>query len=107
MVGRIIRTEADVAEASMHWTFGMLAGAIYGAAVELTPAFREGFGVPFGTAVFGIMHEGILPAAGVEEPHAAKDDAEERNELITHLVYGVATELVRRFVRAQLARRLS
>ncbi len=87
---------------SMHWLFGTLLGGAYGAAVEVLPQVSDGMGLPFGTAVFGIMHEGILPAAGVEEAHANKDDEEERNELITHLIYGLATEVVRAQVRERL-----
>ena len=92
----------EAAGAGMHWLFGTLIGGGYGAAVEWMPQLGDGLGLPFGTALFGVMHEGLLPAAGVEEAHAEKDDAEERNELITHLVYGFATELIRGQVRPRL-----
>ena len=87
---------------AMHWLFGTLIGGAYGVAVEVLPKVGEGMGLPFGTAVFGVMHEGILPAAGIEESHKDKDPSEERNELLTHLVYGFATELVRGQVRARV-----
>ena len=59
-------------------------------------------GLPFGTAVFGVMHEGVLPAADLEPGHAEKNDTEERNEMIGHLVYGFVTEVVRGAVRRSL-----
>lgn len=86
----------------MHWLFGTLVGGAYGLAVEVMPQVGDGMGLPFGTAVFGVMHEGILPAAGVEEGHAEKDTKEESFELISHLVYGFATELVRGQVRERI-----
>ena len=94
--------DAETAGTAMHWLFGTLIGGAYGAAVEVMPQVGEGMGLPFGTAVFGVMHEGILPAAGIEESHADKDSGEERNELLTHLVYGFTTELVRDQVRGRL-----
>ena len=95
----LTEAEKPVVEQSTHWLFGTLVGGAYGAAVEYVPQLQEGMGVPFGTAVFGLMHEGVLPAMGVEEPHAEKDPTEERNEMITHLAYGFVTEVVRAQVR--------
>lgn len=92
----------EVAGGAMHWLFGTLVGGAYGLAVEVMPQVGDGMGLPFGTAVFGVMHEGILPAAGVEEGHAEKDTKEESFELISHLVYGFATELVRGQVRERI-----
>ncbi len=94
--------EKEAAGATIHWLFGTLIGGAYGAAVEVMPQLGEGLGLPFGTALFGVVHEGLLPAAGIEEPHAEKDSSEERNELLTHLVYGFATEVVRGQVRPLL-----
>ena len=101
---RLSEQNKNIAAETQHWLFGTLIGGAYGAAVEYVPAASQGMGLPFGTLVFGVMHEGLLPAAGYEEPHAEKDDEEERNELLTHLVYGFATELVRQSVRPLLAR---
>ena len=100
---RLSDDQKAIAEQGMHWLFGTLMGGAYGAAVEYVPQLSDGLGLPFGTAVFGVMHEGILPAADLEAPHAEKDDTEERNEMITHLVYGFATEVVRGAVRPLLA----
>ncbi len=104
-VGEDVPEEArPVVAESMHWAFGTLIGGAYGAAVEVIPTLSQGGGLPFGTAVFGFMHEGVLPGLGVEEPHANKDHEEEGNELLTHLIYGFATEIVRDQVRRRLDR---
>ncbi len=98
----LTRAQQVMAGDSMHWVFGTLIGGAYGAAVEVMPQFGEGLGLPFGTAVFGIMHEGLLPAMSVEPAHADRDEDGERNELLTHLLYGFATEAVRGQVRPLL-----
>lgn len=90
------------AEAGLPWLFGGLIGGAYGAATELVPELKEGYGLAFGAAVYGVMHEGVLPAADIEAPHAEKDPAEERGELFSHLVYGVVTELTRTLVRPRV-----
>ncbi len=98
----LTRTQQVMAGDTMHWLFGTLIGGAYGAAVEVMPQFSDGIGLPFGTAVFGIMHEGLLPAMSVEPAHAEKDREEEGHELVTHLIYGFATEVVRGQVRPLL-----
>lgn len=99
---KLTESQKHLAEQGMHWLFGTLIGGAYGAAVEIVPQLSDGMGLPFGAAVFGVMHEGLLPAADLEAPHAEKDDEEERNEMITHLIYGFATEVVRGTVRDRL-----
>ena len=99
-------TQKTIAGDGLHWLFGTLIGGAYGAAVEIMPQLGEGMGLPFGTAVFGVMHEGILPAAGIEPKHEDKDPSAERNELLTHLVYGFATEVVRGQLRPVLDERM-
>ncbi len=99
---RLSEQQKHIAEQGLHWLFGTLIGGAYGAAVEVVPQLSDGLGLPFGTAIFGVMHEGVLPAADIEEPHRDKDPTEERNELLTHLVYGFTTEVVRGTVRDRL-----
>ena len=96
---RLTEQQKEVAEQGMHWVFGTVLGGVYGAAVEWLPALNDGMGLPFGAVVFGVMHEGALPAADLEPGHEDKDPVNERNEMISHLVYGFVTEAVRAQVR--------
>ena len=66
--------QKKLSEQGLHWMFGGLVGGAYGAAVEIIPELSDGLGLPFGTMVFGIMHEGVLPAAGSSAP-LCKDQA--------------------------------
>ena len=96
---RLTDDQKAIAEQGMHWVFGTVLGGVYGAAVEWLPALNDGVGLPFGGAVFALMHEGALPAADLEPGHEGKDGELERNEMITHLAYGFVTEVVRAQVR--------
>ena len=96
---RLTAHHKEVAERGMHWLFGTLLGGAYGAAVEWLPALDDGMGLPFGAAVFGLMHGGALPAADLEPEVGDKPAEDDRNEMISHLVYGFATEVVRAQVR--------
>lgn len=96
---RLSEQQKEVAEQGIHWVFGTVLGGVYGAAVEWLPALNDGMGLPFGAAVFGLMHEAALPAADLEPGHQGKDAGDERNEMVTHLIYGFVTEVTRAQMR--------
>jgi putative membrane protein len=86
----------------VHYAFGGAMGAVYGAAVEMDPGLARFEGMPFGAAVFvGADEVGVaalgLSASPFEYPASAHIYA-----LMSHLVYGVTTETVRRVVRKRL-----
>lgn len=86
----------------IHWVFGALAGAVYGAIVEYEPSLAAWRGAAFGIALNRMTHETILPRMGLAAP-TEKQPAQERiSEWVTHAAYGVATDLVRRQVRKAL-----
>jgi putative membrane protein len=83
----------------MHWSFGAAVGAAYGALAEYFPAATANEGVAFGMALETLAHEGTLPALGLLTGLSARDTA---GGFTSHVVYGVTTEVVRRFVRKRL-----
>jgi putative membrane protein len=94
-------TKAAAAEA-IHWGFGAAAGAAYGALAEYYPAATGKGGASFGMALEGLTHESALPALGLAaEPHD-QTTRERASEMTSHVVYGIATETVRGFVRKLL-----
>ena len=99
---RLDERQKAIAEQGMHWLFGTLIGGVYGAACELVPDLKQGYGLAFGATVYGVMHQGVLPAADLEEPLPEQEPDEARNEMITHLAYGFVTEVVRDMVRERL-----
>lgn len=94
--------EKKAASESIHWGFGALAGAAYGVAAELYPAVTAKNGVTFGMALMAFAHEGALPALGLSAKPDDQEPREQRSEMVTHVVYGVVAETVRRIVRKTL-----
>ena len=94
-------TEADrqLAMQGIHWIFGALAGAVYGALVEIEPSFAAWRGAAFGITLNRITHESVLPRLGLTAPPGAQPAQERISEWVTHAAYGVTTDTVRRAVR--------
>ena len=92
-----------LAEQSIHYVFGGSTGAIYGVAAEFAPIVTRGYGAAFGIVLQLFTHETLVPAAGLDVPAPKQPAREHLSELFTHILYGVSTELVRRFVRRKLA----
>ena len=91
----------------LHYAFGAVAGAVYGAAAEGTPAATQGFGLPFGATVWLAADEIGLPLAGMSAPPTEYPASRHAAALGTHLVYGATVEAVRRLLRGAPARRTS
>ena len=85
----------------VHYAFGALMGALYGAAAEYSPLSRAGFGTAFGSALFAGADLWAVPAL-----HLSSSSDTSVSSLATpfsaHLVYGATTEAVRRLVRAAM-----
>lgn len=74
----------------VHWGFGLLAGAQYGALVGVLRSAKLGYGLPFGAGVWAVGYI-VLPVIGVYEPIWKYDFETLRKDLSAHLVFGVAT----------------
>lgn len=85
-----------------HWVFGALAGAAYGVLVEVEPSLGAWRGAAFGITLNRITHENILPRMGLAAPTGEQPTQERISEWVTHAVYGIATDAVRRGVRSRL-----
>jgi len=92
-----------VAAEAIHWGFGALTGAAYGVLAEYYPAATQQDGAAFGTALDSLTHKTALPALGLSSEPGEQTMREKTSEMATHVVYGVVTETVRRFVRKMLA----
>lgn len=95
------RAEAIAGE-SIQWAFGALAGAAYGALAEFYPAATSKDGASFGVALGSLVDQGALPALGASAPEEEQSLRERTSNFSSHVVYGIVTENVRRFVRKLL-----
>ena len=82
----------------VHFAFGGLVGALYGAVAEVVPRVTALVGLPFGAAVWLGAHVVAVPALGLATPPTQKPAREETREFGLHAVYGMTTELVRRLL---------
>jgi putative membrane protein len=81
------------------WVFGGMAGAAYGAAVEMEPSTSTWQGAAFGFAVdrFTRFRASTFESLGAAEAAQAKI-----GRRVSFAVFGVVTEIVRRTVRRSL-----
>jgi putative membrane protein len=103
IAGRELSSPAKaLAAGTIHWSFGVATGAAYGALAEFFPAATSRDGASFGLALATLTHETALPALGLGAESEAQTSREHTSEMASHLVFGVVTETVRRFVRKML-----
>lgn len=98
------KSEERVAGELVHYAMGATSGAIYGVTAELAPIVTKGAGVPFGTAVWAIADEALVPALGLSKSPAEHPVSTHAYALVSHFVYGVTTDLVRRGLRSTVLR---
>jgi putative membrane protein len=87
---------------AVHYIFGAATGALYGALAEHVPEVTAAEGVPFGTAVFVGADEIAVPAFGLSKAPTEYPLSTHASALAAHIVYGITTEVVRKYVRRGL-----
>ena len=83
----------------VHYGLGTFAGAIYGGLAEYSSAARTGFGAGFGTGLFATGDLVAVPALHLAPPISKFPPSSFVNPFAAHLLYGTATELLRRVIR--------
>ncbi len=101
--GPLSEAVKQIAEPSAHFVFGVGAAAVYAVVSERLPVLRAGCGAFFGFSLWLGAHEILLPLLGFSPSPAQMSVWEQGNELITHVIYGVTVELVRRGLVSKLA----
>jgi putative membrane protein len=86
----------------VHYAFGAMMGAAYGALAEALPETTFGFGTAFGAALFAGADLVAVPALNLSGSSGDAPVATLATPFAAHLVYGFATDVVRRLVRAIL-----
>jgi putative membrane protein len=99
---KVPRDYKPLAGEAVHYGVGTASAAIYGVLAEVAPIVTVGDGVGFGTALWGLVDEVAVPAAGLSKPPREIPLTTHVYALASHLVYGWITETVRRAVRRAL-----
>lgn len=87
---------------AIHYVLGAALGVVYGVTAELRPSVTTGFGTAFGLGTATLLDEIAVPLSGVGKPPWQAGLSGNLYSYASHLVFGGATELVRRHVRATL-----
>ena len=96
---RLTREELRIAAPVVHYSFGAVVGALYGAFVERR---QRGSGAWLGTTLWLAADVVAMPALGLSQPTTRRPIEMHMQSLAAHLVYGAMTESVRRSVQSQL-----
>jgi putative membrane protein len=79
----------------MHYGFGVTVGAVYGALAETRPEVTRLGGIPFGLTVWSAADELGVPLLGLAPPPQDRPLRAHAYSFLSHVVYGVTTEVVR------------
>lgn len=98
----LTEAEKEAAGTVVHYAFGTVTGAMYGAMAELAPVVTAGLGMPYGAAIWIAGDEGIVPALGLSKSPTEYPLSTHAYAFASHLFYGLTVEVVRRAVRKAL-----
>jgi hypothetical protein len=99
---RLTRDELKVAAPIVHFAFGSGMGALYGAVSEVVPSARVLAGTAYGTSVWIGADEIAVPLMGLSKRNGELPADAHVQAFASHLVFGFATEAVRRAVRGAI-----
>lgn len=88
-----------VAAQAVHYGMGMVSGAIYGAAAEVSDLATVGHGTAFGAAVWAGASQTTMPLLDLAPPPWDQPTQQQAMMLGMHALYGAITETVRKPVR--------
>ena len=94
--------EKKAADPIVHYATGAISGMFYGIVAEKAPRSSFGIGLPFGTSVWAIIDEVMVPALGLSKSSLEYPLSNHAYALSSHLVYGLTTDIVRKGVRKLL-----
>jgi uncharacterized membrane protein YagU involved in acid resistance len=99
---RLTKKEKKTAGPVVHYVFGSLVGAVYGALGEVARPATSAWGLPFSAALWLGADEVAVPALGLSKPPQHYPASTHASALAAHFVYGLTTDFVRRAVRTAL-----
>ena len=94
--------DKPLAGQSIHYALGIGLGIAYGIAAEFQPKVTAGLGTAFGLTTATLLDEAAVPAVGLGQAPWKAGLTSNLYAYASHLVFGSATELVRRQVAGSL-----
>ena len=96
---KLTQSEKKIAGPAVHYLLGTGVGGLYGVAAEIAPKVTAGSGLPFGAVFWLVVDEGAVPLLGLSKGPTAYPLSTHAYALLSHFVYGLTAEVVRRAVR--------
>ncbi len=93
---RLTLRQKQTAGRGLHYGFGTLMGAFYGAAAEYLPVIGVGAGTAFGSILFAGTDEATLPLLNLASKPRETPSVDHLLHWASHVVYGTTMELTRR-----------
>jgi putative membrane protein len=100
----LTQPEAKWAGPLVHYAFGTLVGAVYGALAHAAAPVKAGSGTAYGAAVWLAADEMAVPALGLSGSQSPPTMASRAKMLAAHLVYGATTHFTRKLLLIPLGR---
>lgn len=91
--------EKKIARPVVHYAVSGLGGIVYCLASEFFPEVTRGFGLPYGTAFWLVVDEGMVPLLGLAKGPTQYSLSTHAYALASHLVFGATAESTRRLLR--------
>ncbi|HKU60559.1 MAG TPA: DUF1440 domain-containing protein [Gemmatimonadales bacterium] len=89
---RLSKEEQEQAGSAIHWALGMGAGAAYAVARRRLAFLGSTVGTAFGTAFWGFVDEGLVPALGLTPGPLAFPWQAHARGFVGHLTFGTVTD---------------
>jgi uncharacterized membrane protein YagU involved in acid resistance len=99
---KLTEKEKKIAGPAVHYSLGTGVGGLYGAVADAVPEVTAGAGLPFGAAFWLVVDEGAVPLLGLSKGPTEYPLSTHAYALVSHFVYGLTAEVVRRTVRRAL-----
>lgn len=96
---KLTPAEKKIAGPAVHYAVGAAGGIIYCVASEFFPKVVRGLGLPYGTAFWLVVDEGMVPLLRLSKGPTAYPPSTHIYALASHLVFGATIEGVRRILR--------
>ena len=93
---RLPATEVEAGEKAVHYATGAALGAAYGVLASSVRGATIGAGVPLGAAAYLLLDQKLVPALRLGDTEGQDSEEQKIYSLVSHLVFGVAADSLRR-----------
>jgi putative membrane protein len=98
---RLPAEQREAAGKAVHYATGAALGVAYGVLASSVRGSTLGGGLPLGAAAYLLLDQGLVPQLQLGDKAGQDSDDQKIYSLVSHLVFGVATDSFRRLLGAR------